>query len=71
MEAECQPRCRRWAEAMCGLFARGGLQCRAVGRAEFLPLMVEKLLWSSVFWLLCEALGGLTVGAGLGVLVWG
>lgn len=46
---------------MCRLFQAGSLQCRAVGREEYLPLMVEKLLWSCIFWLLSDALGGLPV----------
>lgn len=40
----------------------GGVVCRPVGRGEFSALMVEKLLWASIYWLLSAGLGGLPVG---------
>jgi hypothetical protein len=57
--------CCRWADVVVEIMQNGGLNCRAVSSHEsFLESMVEKLLWSSIFWLLSDALGpGLTVGA--------
>lgn len=52
----------RWAAAVCGLFNQGALTCHEVSGQEYLPLMVEKLLWSSIFWLLSDGLGGKSVG---------
>ena len=47
---------------MCSLLHAGGIRCRAVEREEYLALMIEKLLWASVYWLLSAGLGGLPVG---------
>lgn len=52
---------RRWATSLCGLLQGGGIRCREVTADEYRPLMVEKLLWSSIFWLLSDVLGGLPV----------
>ncbi|PRW20482.1 hypothetical protein C2E21_8909 [Chlorella sorokiniana] len=52
-----------WAGAVAALLHRGGVQCRTVERGEFLALMIEKLLWASIYWLLSAGLGGLPVGA--------
>ena len=53
----------RWAGALAELLHAGGVQCQVVGHDAYLALMLEKLLWSSTYWLLSAALGGLTVGA--------
>lgn len=55
--------CGRHAEPLAALLQRGGVRCRTVGRSEYLPLMVEKLLWASITWLLSSALGGVPAGA--------
>ncbi|KAI5083554.1 hypothetical protein GOP47_0003297 [Adiantum capillus-veneris] len=52
----------RWADTICHIMQKGGLQCSVVSQDMFLEVMVEKLLWSSIFWLLSDALGGLSVG---------
>ncbi|KAL4422496.1 hypothetical protein ABPG75_008693 [Micractinium tetrahymenae] len=52
----------RWAGALSEVLQAGGVACRPVERSEFLALMVEKLLWASIYWLLSAGLGGLPVG---------
>jgi hypothetical protein len=53
----------RWAGVLCGALRAGGVGCAELPPESYLPRMVEKLLWASTFWLLCEALGGATVSA--------
>jgi ribosomal protein S19 len=38
-----------------------GLACNVLDRGEFTEQMLEKLIWSSVLWLVCHVHGGLTV----------
>ncbi|MCO5560184.1 hypothetical protein L7F22_013792 [Adiantum nelumboides] len=52
----------RWADTISHIMQKGGLQCSVASQEMFLELMIEKLLWSSIFWLLSDALGGLSVG---------
>ncbi|KAH7421114.1 hypothetical protein KP509_13G041000 [Ceratopteris richardii] len=53
----------RWGDAMSQIMQNGGLGCSVLrSHEEFLEVMIEKLLWSSIFWLLSDALGGLCVG---------
>ncbi|CAM6116751.1 unnamed protein product [Calypogeia fissa] len=53
----------RWASVVVSLMHKAGLPSSVVGSHEpFLESVVEKLLWSSIFWLLSAALGGLPVG---------
>lgn len=53
----------RWATVISQIMKTGGLECSTVTYGMFLEVMVEKLLWSSIFWLLSAALGGQSVGA--------
>ncbi|KAI7840115.1 hypothetical protein COHA_006156 [Chlorella ohadii] len=55
--------CGRWAGSVAALLHRGCVQCRVVERGEFQALMIEKLLWASIYWLLSAGLNGLPVGA--------
>lgn len=43
-----------WADALSERLARGGLACRSVDRAQYRIALVEKLLWTCVFGVLCE-----------------
>lgn len=52
----------RWASVICETMQAGGLQCSSVSYGIFFEVMIEKLLWSSIFWLLSAALGELSVG---------
>lgn len=52
----------RWASIITHIMQKGGLQCSTLTNEIFLEVMIEKLLWSSIFWLLSDALGGLSVG---------
>lgn len=53
----------RWAGHVCDALQRGGVTCREVQHySEFLEAAVEKLMWSTIFWLLCDACGSITVG---------
>lgn len=52
----------RWASTVAGIMQRGGLQCSTLSHEQFLEVMIEKLLWGSIFWLLSDALGTLPVG---------
>jgi hypothetical protein len=42
-------------------FVDCGLQCSHVDAGEFTSRMLQKLMWSSVMWLVCHAHGGITV----------
>ena len=54
----------RWAGIVAQIMQSGGLECNHISSHEdFVEAMWEKLLWSSIFWLLSDALGGLPVGA--------
>lgn len=55
--------CGPHAEPLAALLRGGGVACRAVQRDEFLALMLCKLLWSCIYWLLSAGLGGVPVGA--------
>lgn len=57
-----QVACGPSARAVCALLAHGGVACRQVDRETYERLLVTKLLWASVFWLLSAALGGATAG---------
>lgn len=52
----------RMAPRIAELMHSAGLPCSEVTHEEFLKGAIEKLLWSSIFWLLSAALGGLPVG---------
>ncbi|KAL4421075.1 hypothetical protein ABPG77_001370 [Micractinium sp. CCAP 211/92] len=52
----------RWANELAQVLQAGGVACRPVQGGEYLALMVEKLLWASIYWLLSAGLGGLPVG---------
>ena len=53
----------RWAGIVAQIMQSGGLECTTVSsREDFFETMWVKLLWSSIFWLLSDALGGLPVG---------
>jgi hypothetical protein len=48
----------RWADAVTQVLQAGGVRSAVVADWEkFCGLVVEKLLWSSIFWLLSAALG--------------
>lgn len=46
------------------LLQQGGVSCKVLDSwEEYSSAMVVKLLWSSIFWLLSAALGGIPVGS--------
>ena len=49
------------ASVVPGVLARGGVAARAVERESFARVALEKLLWTSIFWLVCDVRGE-TVG---------
>mmetsp|Transcript_22039 Transcript_22039/g.36765 ORF Transcript_22039/g.36765 Transcript_22039/m.36765 type:complete len:349 (-) Transcript_22039:234-1280(-) len=52
----------RYAAHMAWLLGEGGVKCQQLNRTQFQQKSAEKLLWATVFWVICEALGGITVG---------
>ena len=60
-----QTACRgKWADWFCHILQQQNLQCKIVqdGRV-FNELMVHKLLWACIFWMMSAALGGMPVAA--------
>jgi hypothetical protein len=55
-----------WAQNVVRTLAAGGVACNEVTAAEFDRVALEKLLWTSIFWLLCDVAGGATVGDVIG-----
>ncbi|KAJ7297611.1 hypothetical protein O6H91_Y045700 [Diphasiastrum complanatum] len=52
----------RWAPLVAKIMCDAGLQCSVVRHEIYLESLVEKLLWSSIFWLLSASLGSISVG---------
>jgi ketopantoate reductase len=44
----------KWSQDFCNLLAKGGIQCKEVPPKKFLETMAEKLLWNTIFGLICE-----------------
>jgi hypothetical protein len=55
--------CGPHAAPLAALLHSGGVGCRIVQREEYLALMLCKLLWSCIYWLLSAGLGGVPVGS--------
>eukprot|EP00879_Flechtneria_rotunda_P018830 GHRR01019764.1.p1 GENE.GHRR01019764.1~~GHRR01019764.1.p1 ORF type:complete len:257 (+),score=103.73 GHRR01019764.1:252-1022(+) len=56
--------CGHWGPHVARLLQQGGVQCRVLDSWQlYKSEMVVKLLWSSIFWLLSAAHGGMQVGA--------
>ena len=54
-----------WAEHVAELFQEAGVQCQVLqSRALYQDRMIEKLLWSCIFWMMSAALKGMQVRRG-------
>lgn len=53
-----------YAKHVVGMMEAGGVACTEVDKEKFEEVAFQKLLWTSIFWLLChaEGVGGSTVG---------
>jgi len=54
--------CGRWADVTAEVLQRGGVHCRAVDHEGFAHGQAVKLLWASIFWVMCHSLQQCTVG---------
>jgi len=52
----------RYAAHMTWLLTQYGFKCQDLQSTMFQQKIAEKLLWSTIFWVMCEALEGITVG---------
>lgn len=55
----------KWAPEVQHFLLGSGVRCGVLDRGAYTARMLEKLLWSSVLWLVCHVHGGVSVGEAL------